>query len=375
MIHGDRVRQAREFRGLTQTELAARAAVQQSTIALVEAGLRQPSPDLLEAISLATGFPPAFFRLGPPPQFSLGSLLFRAQASTTAREKAQAQRWGEIVFETSRQMAERVVTTNPLRLPKLNADTDPERAAEIARGALGLAPDRPVPHLINRVERSGVIVLALPTELPRRDAFSLWTESTPITPLIAVAQGVPGDRLRFSVAHELGHLVLHSSLKGGMAAVERDADRFASEFLMPEAGIRQELVPPITLSLLAELKPRWGVSMQALAVRAKSLGILTPGQASYLFRQISSRGWRKKEPVELIAEKPRAFRKMAEVLYGEPIDIRRFASETSLPPALVAEILEAHAKLTDQPHREPPEPEPTNVVVFERRGSESVTSA
>jgi len=193
--------------------------------------------------------------------------------------------------------------------------------------------------------------------------------------LIAIAQGVPGDRLRFSVAHEVGHLVLHSSLKGSVAAIEKEADRFAAELLMPEEGIRQDLVPPITLSLLVELKPRWGVSIQALVMRSADLGILARGQATYLHRQISSRGWRKREPAELVPEKPRAYRKMAELLYGDPIDVSRLASDACLPATLVSDILEAHAAIHDQPRRQLAAVEPNNIVRFKLREEKPRTTA
>lgn len=369
MIHGDRLRQAREFRGLTQTDLAQRVGADQSTIALIESGLRQPSGDLLASIAIQTGFPPAFFRQGAPPQFALGSLLFRSQRSTSARQRAQAQRYGEIVYESAVRMASQVVATNMLRLPRLDAsETTPEEAADLTRAALGLAPDRPVGQLINLIERSGVTVLALPTLLPKRDAFSFWTEAPSANPLIILSSGVPGDRLRYSVAHELGHLVLHSSLKGGTREVERSANRFASAFLLPADAVWQELVPPLTLTVLAQLKPRWGVSMQALAMRAKELGIITPGQASYLFKQFAARGWRKAEPISLIPEKPRAYRKMAELLYGTPIDVQKLASEAALPPALAQEILDAHAAREDMPQR--PHNERSNVVQFKLKATE-----
>lgn len=365
MIQGDRVRQAREFNGLTQTELARRAGVDQSAIALLEAGLRQPSPELLISIAMQTGFPPAFFRQASPPELSLGSLLFRALRATSARERDQAQRYGEIVYETSMRMAREVVAVNPLRLPRLDATTTPEQAAEITRASLGIGPDRPVGHLINLVERSGVVVLALPTRLPKRDAFSVWTEGPTPTPLIALSSGVPGDRLRYSVAHEVGHLVLHSSPQGSVASVEREANRFASAFLLPAQAMQQELVAPLTLSTLAELKPRWGVAMQALVMRAKELEIITPGQATYLFKQFGLRGWRTSEPVELLPEKPRALRKMAELLYGSPIDVRKLAEDSALPVRLAQAILDAHAGLDDLPRRS--SPDRTNVVQFRRR--------
>lgn len=351
MIHGDRVRQARELRDLTQTELGFRLGVDQSTIALIESGLRQPSAGVVAGISLQTGFPVSFFRQGPPPQFSLGSLLFRAQRSTSARQRMQALRYGEIIFESSARLAERLIATTHLRLPRLDTGETPERAAQLTRSAFGLGPDRPVPHLTNLVERSGVVVLALPTRLPKRDAFSGWTESAPVTPFVALSKGVPGDRMRYSLAHELGHLVMHSTLKGSVEAVEREANRFAAEFLMPGDGIRQEVLAPVTLTTLAELKPRWGAAMQALALRARDLGIITTGQCAYLFRQMAMRGWRTNEPVRLVPEKPRAFRKMAELLYGDPIDISRLAADARLPVPLMEEIIDAHARLDELPRR------------------------
>jgi Zn-dependent peptidase ImmA (M78 family)/DNA-binding XRE family transcriptional regulator len=364
MIQGDRVRQAREFNRLTQTELANRTGVDQSTIALIESGLRQPSAELVAGLSIQTGFPPAFFRLGPPPQFSLGSLLFRSPRTIAARDRDQAQRYGEIIFEWSARMAQEVVTVNPLRLPRLTG-TSPEQAAELTRAALGIGPERPVGHLINLVERSGVVVLALPTRLPKRDAFSVWTDTPPSMPVIALSTGVPGDRLRFSVAHEIGHLVMHSAPSGSIDQIEKEATRFAAAFLLPDASMYQELVPPLTPTVLADLKLRWGVAMQALVMRAKGLGIITPGQASYLFKQFAARGWRTHEPVELVPEKPRALRKMAELLYGSPIDAQRVAADTALPVRLVQDILDVHAGIEDMPQR--PVSQSTNVVRFKRR--------
>ncbi|MEJ7842636.1 MAG: ImmA/IrrE family metallo-endopeptidase [Rubrobacter sp.] len=127
------------------------------------------------------------------------------------------------------------------------------------------------------------------------------------------------------------------------------ANRFASEFLLPEQSIRHELYPPITLSGLSKLKPRWGVSIQALIRRAYTLEIITQRQYKYLFQKLSARGWRTKEPDELAVkvEKPRAARQMAELLYGVPygdqIDFKKLAEDVNLTEQFVKEILDAHA--------------------------------
>jgi Zn-dependent peptidase ImmA (M78 family) len=175
--------------------------------------------------------------------------------------------------------------------------------------------------------------LALPVELEKREPYSLWTGADLEKPVIVVADGSLGDRLRLSIAYELGHLVMHLAPKGDLKTIKREAYRFAGELLMLEQGMRDELLPPVTLTSLATLKSRWGVSMGALAQRARDLEIITPRQFTYyLHKQLSKRGWHSNEPPNLAVpiERPRAVRKMAELLYGSPIDYKRLASDTNL---------------------------------------------
>jgi Zn-dependent peptidase ImmA (M78 family) len=227
-------------------------------------------------------------------------------------------------------------------------DEDPVTAARLTRDKLGLPLDTPIPHLIRALERGGVFVLALPlaldgTELRAEDteAFSEWAGPRLERPVIAYTAGKPGDRLRLSVAHELGHLVLHSNLRGTQASMEKEAFEFAGEFLMPESALRDEILPPITLMTMAQLKRRWGVSLQALVRRAKALEIITDRQYRYFFEQISLKGWRKQEPANLAIpiESPRALTKMAEVLYGRPVDLRRMATDAGLSLQVLRDIL------------------------------------
>lgn len=344
MVNGERLRQARELHGLTQTELAQRVQVEQPLIAQIEGGKKQPSDRLLEAISLATGFPPSYFKQGNGPDFPAGSLLFRAHAFVGRHQKAQAYRYAEVLYEAAEKMSQSVRTL-PLRLPRVT--TSPIEAAKLTRSELGLSPDRPVPNVINVLEKSGVLVLALPVTLEGRDAFSGWVGLDPAKPVVVVSGGKPGDRIRFSVSHELGHLVLHRGWQGNPKELEQEANSFAAEFLLPEEGIRYDLVPPVTLTSLAELKQKWGVSLQTLIRRAKDLEIISLRQYRYLFEQLGARGWRLREPSNLAipVERPRAFKKMAELLYGYPIDVRKFADSMTLSPAFLRDVLAAHNDL------------------------------
>lgn len=342
MISGERVRQARELRGLTQTQLAAAAQVSQSAIAHFEGMRSSPTDEVVDKIALRTGFPPSFFKQGGPPQFALGSLLFRSRSSASSRQRAIVHRHAQVAFECASRMAQQVDPL-PLRLPQPAGD--PLTAARLTRASIGLSPDTPIDNLLRAVERAGVLVLALPLSMGKVDAFSVWTGANPGLPVIIVLRDAPGDRLRFSAAHELGHLVLHQAMKGRVADVERQADHFAAELLLPEAAMLEELHQPITLTSVSALKRRWGVSMQALIRRAHDLGLITRRQYGYMFGQLSARGWRKVEPPELqvAVERPRALRKMAELLYGDPIDHRRFAADMRITESLARAHMEAYA--------------------------------
>jgi Zn-dependent peptidase ImmA (M78 family) len=147
--------------------------------------------------------------------------------------------------------------------------------------------------------------------------------------------------------------------------MEREADRFAAELLVPQDAIRNEIETPVTLTGLLELKGRWGVSIQSLIVRARDLRLIGDRQYRYLFEQIGHRGWRVKEPAIVPMEKPRALRKMAELVYGLPMDYRKLAADLSYPPPLVRAMIEAHAGTDELPKKSRPD----NVVhLHVRRG-------
>jgi Zn-dependent peptidase ImmA (M78 family) len=300
----------------------------------------QPSPEVLDAISRATGFPRAFFTRPSGPAFPLGSLRFRARAAMTARQRRQAWWYAQTLYELMASMAAQTEYPAP-RLPRL--DSDPVVAAQRTREILGLPPDQPIGALIRTLERNGVWVVAIPVPLPQRDAYSAWAGADAATPVLVVAATTAGDRRRFSVAHEVGHLVLHQVPEGSPHALEQQADAFAEAFLLPAAAMREALVPPITLTTLAALKARWGVSLQALIRRAHTLEMITPSQYRSLFAQLGARGWRTQEPIAVPVERPRALRQLAELLYGRPIDDPSLAHAMGLNPSFVRDLLEAHA--------------------------------
>lgn len=339
MIYGERIRQARELRGLTQHELARQIGVTQPTIAHLESGLYE-GEDRVAEIAFKTGFPPSFFSDPFVEDFPAGSLQFRGRSSISRKDRQQAYRYAQTLYELFKRASQRT-SRPPHRVPRV-VGTTPAEAAQLTRSAMGVAPDTPIKHLVNAVEHLGVVVLALPIHLEGREAFSMWADDTPV---IAFSTGRPGDRVRLSVAHELGHLVMHHAMRGAVRAMERDAYAYAGELLLPQVAMSQDLVTPVTLTALAQLKLKWRVSMQALAVRAKELRIITERQYYHLFEQIGRLGYRVAEPENLAVpiEKPRLLRQLLEMRYGVPIDLGRLAADSNLTQALLRDVVDSHA--------------------------------
>jgi Zn-dependent peptidase ImmA (M78 family)/transcriptional regulator with XRE-family HTH domain len=364
VIHGERVRRSRLWLKENQTEFARAVGLTQPRLSQIESGAVQPTPLVASAISVHTRFPVAWFERPLPPELPAGTLLFRARTSVRANERDQAVQCAQIVWEHAASMRARLATP-PCVVPDLGG-VRPRAAAAHAREALGLSLHGPVPSLTHSLEKAGVLVLALPLPFERHDAFSTWwADDNGRYPLVAVLANAPGDRRRFSLAHELGHLVLHRDLPRSMAThVEPEADAFASELLVPLDDLADELPARPSLAAFVMLKQRWGVSLQVLIRAGRALGLVDDERYVSLFKQLSARGWRKEQPVQVPLEKPRAYRKMAEILYGDPVNVRALAADAGWLPPFAARVLDQHAAVTEVP-RAPVRP--ANVLDLDRR--------
>ncbi len=343
MFNGKRIRQARELRRLTQGELARLIGKSQAAIAHVERGFKEPSAELVSAVAVHTHFPISFFTTVPPVEFPGEVLLFRARATMTRRDAQAAARYAEVIFEMGQNLSS-YVTTLPLKLEK--SSKSPAEAAREARRWLGLSPNEPIRHLINAIERAGILVLGIPLkEQSDIDAFSAWIQDSPVIALCAGKDA--GDRKRFSAGHELGHLVMHFG-RTIRSDEHKEADEFSAELLMPEKAMRREITSPVTLTSLAALKPRWGVAIAALVYRAHELGIIPERQYRYLFEQISIRGWKTREPenLDIPVEKPRTLKKIVELL-PTGNNISRLAAELHLSAENVKEILDLYDDMAE----------------------------
>jgi len=365
MTYGERIRQVREMHRMTQADLVQEVpSLTLSRLARIEKDLAPIDDESLALVAAVTGVSVPFFARPPTLGFSVRwtdaearvlSPRMRSRSRLTPGEKAAALQWARLIDEEYQNL--RAGTRSlPVRLRPTPGAT-PEEAAAEARQVLGFSADQPLPYLILAVERVGVAVLGLPYSIETLDAFCAWRRGEPV---IALLGGVPADRVRFSVAHEIGHLMLHQAGQSG-PEVEAEADRFAAELLTPLAALRDVMPANPTLSALVMLKTVWGVSVKSLVRRAKELGAVDGDRALSLYKQMSTRGWNKREPGYVAPEKPRAFRKMAEIVYGPAVRTERFARMAAWSEGLVLDVLAQHSTMDELPH-EPAPTKPTKPI-------------
>lgn len=337
LVYGARLKQVRELLGFTQEKLAKSVSVDQSTIARIETDNQQPSRELLEAISLQTGFLPSYFKRPPVENFPAGSILFREKRDVRVSEQTKVVKYGELLFDFFTTL-ESKVNRKTEKIPSL--EKPPILAAKLMRNHLGISPDVPIKNLVNLLERNGILIFQLPEQSDDLDAFSSWAGEDKCYPIIVLTSMKSPDRLRFTLAHELGHLVLHKA-KIGKSRLQTEANEFASEFLMPEETIASEFTKPVTINKLLQLKLRWRVSMQALAFHAYKIKSISSRQYYYLKNNLKLNGWIKEEPAsdKIPLEKPRLLSKMAETAYGNPIDYRTIGDDTNLTKSQIINVL------------------------------------
>jgi len=277
--------------GLTQADLANAIGVTQAAMSRYENDLREPEPDTIDRIASALGVTVRFLERASRPSAALAvdaHMRRRATAKPTVWRQMEAQL--NMLRMHSDLLREEVALAASLTMPGFDPfAVDPADAARMTRTQWQV-PSGPVRSIVRWVEAAGSVVLMTDLGNQRVDGLSQWTADHPV---IVVNSGKPTDRIRWTVAHEIGHLVLHR--EDATDDMEREADVFAAEFLMPDVLIHPELAN-LTLGKAVDLKREWGVSVAALIQRAHQLGVLSDSRRVSLFKQLSARGWRVREP-------------------------------------------------------------------------------
>ncbi|QOV88548.1 ImmA/IrrE family metallo-endopeptidase [Humisphaera borealis] len=301
---------AREARTLTQSDLAERLGVSQALVGKWEADLLTPGIDQIDGIALALGVQRELFFVDRPRRLASMSDFYHRALSKARRADVKAihARCNIIDIQIDRllQLAEPSPDTIPSIDPENHAG-DIEKVAAMARVAMNVAPG-PLPNLVSVIEACGGIVVDRELEVDDIDALCRWVPELP--KLFFVNGAKPPDRIRFSLAHELGHTIMHFGRDRDLAVAEKEANAFASAFLMPAKDFRRDVRPDLGLADLAALKRKWRVSMQASAYRAKAVNGIDDRRYESLYVQMSRKGWRKTEPIEIAGESPQVFTRL-----------------------------------------------------------------
>jgi len=345
MTIGERIKIARRAAGLSQRALAEAVGVSAMAISKYERELDVPSSDVLLRLAQALNVKTEYFLR--PVTVTVTAPSYRRRTSLPRKQEhaimGQIQEWLERYLDVENFFNGSPSFDLPADLDRCVASLD-----QVERVALNLRQEwdlglTPIESLVEVLEDRGIKV-GLVGGHEGFDALTFWADDN--IPVIVVERDLPGDRQRFNLAHELGHLILESVED---VNVEDAAYRFAGAFLVPEPVARFELGEhrqALDLHELHLLKHKYGLSMQAWIYRAKDLGILSESAATQLFKQFRQQGWRRWEPGDQIPpEEPgRLKRLVIRALAEDMISQSRAAELLGMP---LAQFWQEEAKQHD----------------------------
>ena len=307
---------AREAQKLSQADLARLMNVSQplinqwEAIAVPDSPVKRPGTEQIEQLAGLLGVHPSLFYVTRPTRLANLSEFYH-RAFTKAKRldvKAAHARCSLIDLQIDRLLE--LCPPADDRIPDIDPENhagDIEKVAGWARARMDVSPG-PVDNLVERIEACGGIVIDHDLNIDNVDALCRWVPGLP--KLFFLNGARPGDRTRLTLAHELGHTVMHFNRDVDPDLAEEQARRFSAAFMLPESEVRRDFGIKLDIPRLIALKRKWRVSMQALAYRAHQIGCIDKTRYTSIFQQLSRQGWRKTEPGSFESESPRAFKRL-----------------------------------------------------------------
>lgn len=316
---GDRLKSARQFRGYGITDLSKLVDISKQSLSLYENGDNIPPHENVLALARVLEFPYEFFMREDKCMIATDNTYFRSQASATKKDRLAQSLKLEYVAKMYEVLLE-YVDFPSIDLPRIEfpsaEDSFEYDSDEVLKEIETIADELrkiwklgrgPIKNLQYTLEEHGIIVTGFRTVNQKIDAFSqrVRVPGGEYMYIIALALGSkPTQRLRFDMAHELGHILLHpwgeetdDLSKDEFNGREKQANMFASALLLPRDSFGEDIALYATdLEYYKYLKKKWNMSMQAMMYRARQLNIITANQFQYMMRRVSKNGWRTKEP-------------------------------------------------------------------------------
>ncbi|GIJ97781.1 hypothetical protein CAPN001_23500 [Capnocytophaga stomatis] len=307
---------AREYRGLSQTELSKSVkGLSQSNLSKYEKGLGGLSDEVLQNIFKVLNFPASFF------EKKMGTTLETANY----RKKSSISKALIKEFETSCLMLGYIVDelSDSVDFPDFTLKTidiedgyTPTEIAIFTRKNFRIPADEPIHDIFRMIENKGVVIYEINAD-EKFDGISMFSKKG--TPIIAVNRKMSNDRKRFTLAHELGHLIMHCSLEIPVPEYrdkEQEANEFASEFLMPTKAIRSSL-EGLMYRDLHSLKKYWLTSKSSIVRRAYDLNAINRERYMFFNIELSRSGERKRESESVSIDNPRVFEEVIRLHFEE----------------------------------------------------------
>ena len=319
-FNGEKLKSARLYNGWTLQELSDRTEISKQSISLYENGRNVPEYERVRLMAKTLGFPFEYFFGEDPIRIETGTTYFRSFASATKKDRTAQTIKLEMVARMhhillnylefpafNNPMVSYEGHEDPVKLDSVDAVDDMEAVAKKVRKAWKTGSG-PINNLQYLLETNGILVTGFKagTQDDKIDAFSQRTDVDESGVfIIALVLGKRSEcRLRFDMAHELGHILLHpwsedleALSKDEFNVREKQANMFASAFLLPKDSFGRDVSKyPTNLKYYEFLKTKWKVSIQAMLYRTRQLRIISANQYQYLMRQVSKNGWRINEP-------------------------------------------------------------------------------
>lgn len=277
-FYGQRLRTARNFFGFSLEDVGEAVAATRQYIQQLETNVKQPTQEMVFALADVLQVTPSYFSRPELNTLTEEHCHFRKVQTTTISTKNQALAHGTLFDEFVEEL-EKILDLPAVSFPhKSHTDmADIERVAEACRIEWGLGVTGPIVNMVRVAENAGALITYFEGISEKIDAFSVHRHR----PLIIRNPAKESAcRMRFDIAHECGHLVIHAGLHTGDKATEDEANRFASAFLLPRAAFIKEFPRSRRLSWqgIYELKLRWKVAASAIVRRAYDLGLIDAAQ-------------------------------------------------------------------------------------------------
>jgi Zn-dependent peptidase ImmA (M78 family)/DNA-binding XRE family transcriptional regulator len=301
---------AREARSFYQHELATLIGIAATTQNKLEIGELSISNEVIQKTSTALKFPIDFFYQSG--NIQLPNLFYRKRDKVAQKLLSPIEAWANI-YQLNIHKLFTDCKIEPANLPifEIGKDGTPQQIALKVR-KIWKVESGVIENLTELLERNNIPVITFNFNTERVDGRSILTENK--HPIIFVNKSNLGDRQRFTLAYELGHLVMHVfNTPSFDTDISHEANLFAAEFLMPENDFTPDInFEKLSLNRLAELKKKWKVSMHSILYRANNIGAITDNQTRYTLEQFNKMKIRKREPQELDIPKeyPELIKKM-----------------------------------------------------------------